>query len=156
MQETRGPDSTATPHLQVFKARSQYSQGLPSRRGTSVVFRSLECVPPRQPTPTSRGHREELWGTGKGPWGSSTSWRSRATALHTHLMQGRRPGYHSHDQGLPRRAPALLPGRRASVAIGSRVVPRDLKGTPRRFKPPPSRILAALLLPGPAAPGSPD
>lgn len=106
---------------------------------------------PRKPTPTSRGHKEELWRTGKRPWGSSTSWRSPVTALDTHLKQGRRPGQGSPDHRWPGRAPALLPGRRASAAIGSQVVPRDLKGTPRRFKPLPSGVLAALLLP-PLAP----
>lgn len=75
----------------------------------------------------------------------------RVTVLHTHLQQGKRPGYGSPDRRRPGRAPALLPGRRASAAIGSRVAPRDLKGTRRRYKPLPSGVLAALPLP-PLAP----
>lgn len=42
----------ATPHLLVFKAQCQYSQGLPSRRGTSTVVKSLECVPQAWPETT--------------------------------------------------------------------------------------------------------
>lgn len=55
----------ATPHLLVFKAQCQYSQGLPSRRGTSTVVKSLECVPQARDNPlpprevTAKNSREQ-------------------------------------------------------------------------------------------------
>ncbi|KAL1775432.1 PCNA-interacting partner [Sigmodon hispidus] len=128
-----------------------YSRDRASLGGTGLARSSPSCAPTplrRQPTPTSRSHRE-------GSLGQRHKLAARApNSIRTQSREATRT--QASPLQRPRSSPAVLPGRRASAAIGSRVLPRDLKWTPRPFKLWSSGVLAAPLLPGLAPAGSPN